>query len=110
MKVGIGDIASRSGVSPATVSRVLNESPDVNEETRQKVLGIAQELGYVPVRGARKRSGRSSARTLGLVVADITNPFYNETARVIINRAREVGYDVILCLSLIHISEPTRPY
>lgn len=97
MKVGVGDIARRSGVSPATVSRVLNENPDVNEETRQKVLGVIQELGYLPVRGARKGSERRGARTLGLVVADITNPFYNETARVIINRARELGYDVILC-------------
>jgi LacI family transcriptional regulator len=91
-------LAKKAGVSPATVSRVLNHHPAVSEATRRRVL---QRLGAAagapaaaPAMLRRRRTG-----TLGLIVPDITNPFYAETAKVIIDTCEGRGYHVILCNS-----------
>lgn len=89
------EVAQRAGVSQATVSRVLNNSNAVREETRQRVLRAIRELGYTPDEVARSMVLRRTY-TLGLVVADLSNPFYGETAKAIVNTARDLGYHVIL--------------
>lgn len=76
-RLTLKDIAGRAGVSKSTVSLVLRESPLVKSETRERVRGIITELGYVYNRGAASlRSQRT--HTVGLVVNDVTNPFYAE--------------------------------
>jgi LacI family transcriptional regulator len=76
-KLTLKDIARQAKVSPSTVSLVLRESPLVAEATRNKIRATMEELGYVYNRGAANlRSQRS--KTIGLVVCEITNPFYAE--------------------------------
>lgn len=91
----IKDVASRSGVSVATVSRVLNDHPSVRPETRSRVLAAVEALGYRP--NAVARSLRTHhTRTLGLVISDVLNPFFTELARAVEDAARDRGYSVII--------------
>ncbi len=96
-KVSLKDIAQAVGVSSALVSMVLNgksKQYGIGEEATRKVLAKAKELNYQPNIMARGlRSGRS--HLLGLVVADISNPFFAILAREIERAASEKGYTVI---------------
>ena len=89
------DVAKRAGVSIATVSYVMNDRGGVGKQTRANVLRIADELGF---RLNRVASGLRTGRTqvLGLVLADITNPFYPEIAGGVIAAAAEAGFQVFL--------------
>jgi len=88
-------VAERAGVSVNTASRAINNKPDINEETKKRILQIAQELGYVrndtAVALRTKRTG-----TLGVVIADNRNPFYAEVLNGIEEAAREKNYHIIL--------------
>ena len=91
----IKDVAKEAGVSTATVSHVINRSRYVTAETRQKVLRAIKRCNYYPNAHARSlASGRS--HMLGLVVSDISNPFFPELVKSIESAAFERGYDVIL--------------
>ena len=93
--VTVKDIAAAVGVSVATVSNVLNERTNVGAVTRRKVLEVARRLGYRPNRAAQAmRTGRT--RTLGLVLPDLTNPFFPELAQAVENKARSLG--LVVCL------------
>jgi len=92
----IREVARRVGVSPATVSRVLNGRPYVRPEVRAAVHEAVEALGFRPDPIARSLVVGGS-RTIGLIVADITNPFYAETAKAIVETARGRGYVVVLC-------------
>ncbi len=94
MAVTIRDIAQHAQVSVTTVSRVLNERPDVKEETRTKVNAAIEELGYSPNIVARGLVLQRS-HVLGFIVPDITNPSFPELARGIVSRARSCGYSVM---------------
>jgi LacI family transcriptional regulator len=76
-KLTLKDIARHADVSPSTVSLVLRDSPLVAEATRNKIRATMEELGYVYNRGAANLRSRRS-KTIGLVVCEITNPFYAE--------------------------------
>jgi DNA-binding LacI/PurR family transcriptional regulator len=82
-------------VSTATVSRVLSGVPVARPETRARVLAAVAELGYRPSGVARSLKLRTTA-TLGLLVTDITNPFYPELVRAIEDAARAKGLAVLL--------------
>jgi LacI family transcriptional regulator len=89
-------VAKLAGVSPMTVSRVINNAESVAEETRQKVLRAIAQLDYVPNRLARGlTSSRSS--TLGLVVPDVVNPFFTLVLRGAEAAARRAGYRLLVC-------------
>ena len=92
----IKDIAREAGVSPATVSLVLNKGQDsrIGQETQKRVTEIADRLNYRPNRVARYLVTKKSA-TIGLVGATLLNSFYAQVAESIIVRAREEGYVVI---------------
>ena len=91
----VKDIAAAVGVSVATVSNALNGRPNVGRATRQRVLRIAQQLDYRPNRAAQAmRTGRT--RAIGLVLPDLTNPFFPELAQAVENNARSRG--LLVCL------------
>ena len=73
--MNINDIARLAGVSKATISRVLSQSPHVKEKTRQKVLEIINENGYEPSHFARNLS-RQKSDTIGVIIEDISNPYF----------------------------------
>src|SRR5467141_74180 len=106
--VRIKDVAKLSGVSTATVSHVLNKTRYVSDETKRRVLGAIENVGYAPNIHARNlASGRS--RTLGLIISDITNPFFPDLVKSIQERALELGYDVIV-LNTNYEPERDAPY
>lgn len=92
----IQDVARLAGVSPITVSRVLNRSGYASDATRTRVEAAVAELGYVPNTLARGlRSKRTN--TLALVMTDITNPYFTLIARGVEDTASNSGYTVIFC-------------
>ncbi len=92
----ITDVARRAGVSPVTVSRVMNGAPNVNPATRAKVEQAIAELGYLPSTVARSlRSKRT--RSLALLLPDITNTFWTTVARGVEDTAQTLGYTVFVC-------------
>lgn len=90
------EIARLAGVSQATISRVLAGNPHVAPETRARVLRVAEEAGYVPNLAARSLVTNRSA-IVGLVVSNITNPFYPELIEAVCSEAAHHGLGVILC-------------
>src|SRR5271168_4566735 len=96
MRVTIRDVAERVGVSPMTVSRVINGSSRVNESTRQRVQSGIAELGYIPNQLASGLSRRKT-NTFGVIVPDIANPFWTLVVRGTEKAAWRSGYHVILC-------------
>ena len=101
VRVSLNDIAKKAGVSKALVSLVVNnKSSDVgiSRETRDRVLSIVTDLNYRPNQIARSlRTQRTY--TIGLIVADISNPFYSNIARSVEDNAQKHGYNVIFCSS-----------
>lgn len=97
-KVSLKDIAQRAGVSTALVSYVLNgkeKETRVGEAIARKIREIARELNYQPNHLAKSlRSGRT--HTIGLIIADISNPFFANIARVVEDEAKRNGYTVII--------------
>lgn len=96
MKLTIKDIANLAGVSKSTVSRVINKKKYVNKKSRERVLNIINETGYMPSNIARSLV-TNKTYTIGLIIPDITNPFYSETAKIIEDTLRKLGYSLIIC-------------
>ncbi|MGI8330876.1 LacI family DNA-binding transcriptional regulator [Actinomadura scrupuli] len=96
--VDIRQVAQRAGVSPGTVSNVLNRPERVAAATRVRVLDAIRELGFVRNASASSlRAGQS--RTVGLMILDLGNPFFTDMARGVEDALSERGYAVILCSS-----------
>ncbi|WP_254715407.1 LacI family DNA-binding transcriptional regulator [Actinomadura sp. NAK00032] len=96
--VGIKQVAAHAGVSPGTVSNVLNRPERVAVATRTRVEQAIRELGFVRNGSASTlRAGHSS--TIGLMVLDLANPFFTDVARGVEEAASERGYAVILSSS-----------
>lgn len=96
MPATMTDVARRAGVSPATVSRVLNGNVNVAEATRKKVLKAVEELNYRPNRLASALVTKKT-RALGLLLPDVSNPFFAEVARAVEREAARMGYSVFVC-------------
>ena len=95
-KVTIRDVARQAGVSYQTVSRVLNERPDVAEETRQRVHQVIKELEYRPSAIARSLTSQRTY-TLGLITADFSDYFFTQVIVGAEAEARKYGYFFMLC-------------
>jgi LacI family transcriptional regulator len=89
-------VAEKAGVSVSTASRALTGHPDVNPETRNKVFEASSTLGYRPSLLAQGLVSGKTA-TIGLLVSDISNPFYPALTRSIESAANSYGYIVVLC-------------
>ena len=94
----IKDIARALGISASTVSRALNNHHDVSKKTREVVLRLAQELNYQPNAMAIGLV-KNRANTLGVLMPDITQPFYSSAISGIEYVAMQKGYYVIICQS-----------
>lgn len=98
-KISLSDIAKSLGVSKTLVSMVINNHADekgISKETQKRVWEKVKELNYKPNMMARGlRLGRSN--TIGLIVSDISNPFYSKIARNVENFLDPKGYNIMTC-------------
>jgi LacI family transcriptional regulator len=104
MGVDIKEVARRSKVSIATVSRTLNSSGYVRDETRQRVLDTARDLGFTKNRVASSLRKKRS-RSIGLIVPDIANEFFADLAGAVEEVLQENDYSLLLCNTR---EDPTR--
>ena len=91
----IKDIARLSGVSITTVSRVLNNRPDVSDESRRRVEAVIQSTNYIPNNSARELV-RTDSNNIGLVVRGVANPFYTDIIHAIESAVTEAGYTLVM--------------
>lgn len=96
--MNIYDIAELAGVSIATVSRVVNGSPRVSEQTRQKVLSVMEENNYTPNVFARGL-GLDSMQIIGIICPDVADAYMARAVSFLERRLKEYGYDCILYCS-----------
>lgn len=94
----IREVARLAGVSPSTVSRVMNGTAKVDEEKKQRVLDAIHQTSFQPNELARALYKKSS-KIIGLIVPNIENPFFSELARVIEEEAFRHGFRLLLCNS-----------
>jgi LacI family transcriptional regulator len=92
----IRDVAKHAGVSIGTVSAALNDSASVSGETRRKVLAAVEAVGYAP-NGIAQSLRRGKSSLIGIVIADIANPFCSTIVRTIEQHAIAAGYSIIVC-------------
>lgn len=95
-RVTIEDVADLAGVSRQTVSRAINDKGEISQETKERVMTAVEQLGYRPNRLAQ---GMVTQRTytIGLILSNITNPFFPEVTRGVQDAAQAKGYNVFLC-------------
>ncbi|HHT43608.1 MAG TPA: LacI family transcriptional regulator [Firmicutes bacterium] len=98
VQVTVRDVAKKAEVSISTVSRVLTGNARVSPELRQRVIEAVEELGYRPNALARGLRMRRTA-VIGLLIPDISNPFFGQLARVVEDAANNRGYAILLCNS-----------
>jgi len=91
----IKSVARRAGVTPTTVSRALNDKPDISPTTKARILAIAEEMGYVPSTLARNLATQRT-HTIGLAVRTIADMWVAEVVPAIEDGLREAGYGVFL--------------
>jgi DNA-binding LacI/PurR family transcriptional regulator len=97
------DIADITGVSQATVSYVINNSKNISDGVKKKILDVAEDLGYIPNAVARNLK-KSETNIIGVVVPDVMNSYYNEIIKHIEKLTREKGYFIYICYTM-HESE-----
>ena len=96
--VTIKDVAKTAGVSYSTVSRALTGSPEISQETRERILQICKDMNYTANTVARSMVMKST-KLLGLILTSVNNPFMAELAYHIDRQVRARGYNIILCNS-----------
>jgi LacI family transcriptional regulator len=97
--VTIDHVAATAGVSIATVSRVLNQSMPVAEDTVVRVRAAVEQLGYVPQTAARHLA-QGKTQTLGLLLPDVSNDFFLPLLGSITDSAEQAGYDLLIAIRL----------
>lgn len=95
----IKDVAALAGVSFATVSRALDDRPEISRETKERVRAACRDLGYVPNAAARGLTGQAT-HTLGVILPDVSNPYFSGMATAIEQTAAQNGYRVLLSNSM----------
>lgn len=90
------DVAERAGVSTTTVSHVINKTRFVSDDNRKKVQEAMDALGYQP-NAIAKSLRQKSTKTIGLVISDISNPFFTSLIRGVEDSVNASGYNLILC-------------
>lgn len=93
--INIKHIAKISGFGVSTVSRVINNHPDVSDKTRKKILDIIEEYNYIPNNSARNLK-RINTKNIGVLVKGIYNPFFSEIVQIIEKKLNDEGYSMII--------------
>jgi len=105
-KLKLENVAKHAGVSPTTVSRVLNNRGYISDKTRIKVNDAIEELGYFPNEVARSLYGRKT-NLIGVLFPDVSNPFYGEMVTEIEKRLSRKGYKTLLCNTSDNLEKET---
>ncbi len=96
-RITIDDLAKLAGVSKTTVSLVLNgKANSIGKETKKKIFKLAEELNYVPNSVARSLATKRT-NTIGVILPDISNPFFAEMTKAIEDASNKLGYNIVLC-------------
>ena len=106
MRKTLKDVAKKAGVSTAVASRALGSYGYVSKEAREKVLKVAEKIGYQPDAIARSLMTQKT-HTIGIIISDITTLFFTSAVRGIEDVARRDGYNVILCNSDENLQKET---
>ena len=93
--ITIRDVARICGVGVSTVSRAINNHPDINPETKEKILQVIKENDYVPNNSARNLK-RSDARTIAVLIKGISNPFFSNMIKVFEQEIQKKRYTLVL--------------
>lgn len=93
--VTIKDIAKMCGVGISTVSRAINNHPDINQETRDMVMQVIKEYNYIPNNSARNLK-RSASRTIAVLIKGISNPFFSNMLKVFEKEIQGKKYSFLL--------------
>lgn len=93
--INIRDIAKIAGVGVSTVSRVINNHPDVKEQTRERVLEVIRKNNYIPNNSARNLK-KNNTNNIGVLIKGVFNPFFSEMLDSISKRISKAGYSMIL--------------
>lgn len=107
MKPKIQDVARLAGVSPTTVSRVLNNRGYISDETRKKVNKAMKELNYFPNDIARSLFNKRT-NLIGVILPTVSNPFFGELTFYIENICNSLDYKILLCNSLNNVYNEER--
>ena len=98
MTVKQSDIADKLGISRVTVTKALQDSPDISSEMKSKVRKIAEEMDYIPNLTARHLTEKKT-RTIGVIIPDITNMYFASVVRGMMEIAEKESYHIILTAS-----------
>ena len=94
-EITIREIAKRCGVGVSTVSRAINDHSDINPETKQRIMDVIKETGYIPNNSARNLK-RTDAKCIGVLVKGITNPFFTPMIEKVEQETEKKGYALVL--------------
>ena len=94
-QITIKDIARMCGCGVSTVSRALNNHPDINEETRNKILNVVKETGFIPNNSARNLKITDS-KTIAVLIKGIANPFFMKMIKIMEQETQRQKYSLIL--------------
>ncbi len=94
-EITIKDIARRCGVGVSTVSRAINNHPDINQETKKMIMDVIQESGYIPNNSARNLK-RVDTKSIAVLIKGITNPFFSSMIKIIEEETQKKGYSMEL--------------
>ena len=103
----IKDVAKLAGVSPATVSRVLNNSANVRVDTRRKIEEAIKALDFRPNESARALV-RKNVKTIGVVISELADPFFAQMASAIESTAKKYGYRVLISTGSLDMKKERR--
>ncbi len=98
-KITIDDIAKKAGVSKGTISAVINAKTSVKPSTRDHILNIMKELNFRPKGVARNLKNGKQDKSIGVIIKDLTYPFYTEIAAGVKDYANSKGYSVLITSS-----------
>ncbi len=96
-KCTIVQIAKESGFSKSTVSKVIRNEPYVGASTKEKILKVMKKYNYHPDEIARSLVTKKAINFIGLIISDITNPFFSEVALGVEEEAKKRKWHIILC-------------
>lgn len=94
-EITIKDIAKQCGVGISTVSRAINNHPDINPETRKMIMEVIEQTGFIPNNSARNLK-RTDAKCIALLVKGITNPFFSSMIQIIEEETQRKKYALVL--------------